>query len=97
MLGLVFLAYAEHRFESVPPEVESKASARRPVTPDDYRARSVLYVPYGARLSKLVSLPEAQDLGAGVDAAMTAIESRNAELRDVLPKGYQRLEKVDPG
>jgi type I restriction enzyme M protein len=93
VLGLIFLAYAEHRFEAVRPEVEAKASARRPVTPDDYRARSVLYVPDQARLSRLVSLPEGHDLGAGVDAAMTAIESHNPELRDVLPRGYQRLEK----
>jgi hypothetical protein len=44
VLGLIFLAYAEHRFEQVRAEVEAKATARRPVTPDDYRARSVLFV-----------------------------------------------------
>ena len=54
ILGLIFLAYAEHRFESVRPELEAKATARRPVTPDDYRARSVLFVPEEARLSYLV-------------------------------------------
>ncbi|TDT14783.1 HsdM-like protein [Ilumatobacter fluminis] len=42
VLGLIFLAYAEHRFEQVRPEVEANASARRPVTPDSYKARSVL-------------------------------------------------------
>lgn len=51
VLGLIFLAYAEHRFEQVRPEHEAKATARRPVTADDYRARSVLFVPSGARLS----------------------------------------------
>ena len=45
VLGLIFLAYAEHRFEQVRPELEAKATARRPVTADDYRARSVLFVP----------------------------------------------------
>jgi len=93
VLGLIFLAYAEHRFEQVRPEVEAKATARRPVTPDDYRARSVLFVPDEARLSHLVNLPEKQDLGAAVDTAMRLVETHNAELRDVLPKGYQRLEK----
>lgn len=36
-------------------------------------------------------LPEKQDLGAAVDAAMRLIETHNTELKDVLPKGYQRL------
>ncbi|MEJ7690524.1 MAG: hypothetical protein WKF76_08930 [Nocardioidaceae bacterium] len=42
VLGLIFLAYAEHRFDQVSPDLEAKASARRPVQPDDYKARSVL-------------------------------------------------------
>ena len=93
VLGLIFLAYAEHRFEEVRPELEVKATARRPVTADDYKARSVLYVPDEARLSMLVELPEAADLGAAVDAAMRDMETHNPELKDVLPKGYQRMEK----
>jgi len=93
VLGLIFLAYAEHRFEQVRPEVEAKATARRPVTPDDYRARSVLFVPTPARLSHLVGLPEKDDLGGAIDEAMRLIESLNPDLRDVLPKGYRRLEK----
>ena len=93
VLGLIFLAYAEHRFDAIRPEVEAKATARRPVSVDDYRARAVLYVPDEARLSYLVGLPEGHDLGAAVDVAMRAIETHNLELKDVLPKGYQRLEK----
>lgn len=85
VLGLIFLAYAEHRFEAVRPELEAHATARNPVTPDDYRARSVLFVPKVARLSGLVDLPEGEDLGASVDAAMKAVEAANPELRDVLP------------
>ncbi len=93
VLGLIFLAYAEHRFEQVRPELEAKASARRPVTPDDYRARSVLFIPQEARLSHLVNLPERENLGSAVDAAMRLVETHNTELKDVLPKAYQRLEK----
>lgn len=93
VLGLIFLAYAEHRFEQVRPELEAKATARRPVTPDDYRARSVLFISEEARLSYLVNLPEKEDLGAAVDTAMRLVETDNTELKDVLPKGYQRLEK----
>lgn len=93
MLGLIFLAYAEFRFEQVRPELEAKATARRPVTPDDYRAKSALYVPDTARLSHLVDLPESQNLGKAIDEAMKTIEEANPELRDVLPRGYQRMEK----
>lgn len=94
VLGLIFLAYAEYRFDQVSPELETKATARRPVTPDDYRARSVLYVPEKARLSRLVNLPESANLGAEVDEAMRLIEVHNTELTDVLPRGFQRLEKA---
>ena len=80
VLGLIFLAYAEHRFEQVRPELEAKATARRPVTADDYRARSVLFVPDAARLSGLVSLPEGENLGKAIDEAMKAVEAANPEL-----------------
>ena len=93
ILGLIFLAYAEHRFEAVRPELEAKATARRPVGPDDYRARSVLFLPDEARLSALVDLPEGEDLGEAVDGAMAAIEAHNPELNGVLPRGYRRLQR----
>lgn len=93
ILGLIFLAYAENRFDGVRPELEAKATARRPVTPDDYRARSVLFVSEKARLSYLARLPEGEDLGEALDTAMRLIETHNPELKDVLPRGYQRLQK----
>jgi type I restriction enzyme M protein len=93
ILGLIFLAYAEHRFEAVRPELETKATARRPVTPDDYRAKSVLYISEEARLSYLVHLPEDEDLGEALDTAMRLVETHNPELKGVLPRGYQRLPK----
>lgn len=77
-LGLIFLAYAEQRFEAVRPELEAEASVRNPVTPDDYRARSVLYLAEeGVRLSFLVRLPEQEDLGAALDTAMRLVEAHN--------------------
>lgn len=93
VLGLVFLAYAESRFEAVRPELEARATARNPVTPADYRAKSVLYLPEESRLSALVHLPEGEDLGKAVDEALKAIETANPELKDILPRGYQRLER----
>lgn len=93
VLGLVFLAYAENRFEAVRGMVESKASARNPATAADYKARSVLYVPDESRLSSLVDLPEGDDVGKATDDAINAIEAANPELKDILPRGYRKLER----
>jgi len=93
ILGLIFLAYAEHRFEAIRREMEAKATARRRVGPDDYRTRSVLFISEEARLSYLVNLPEEANLGEALDAAMRQVEQHNPELKDVLPRGYQRLQK----
>jgi type I restriction enzyme M protein len=38
VLGLIFLAFAEHRFNERRPELELKATERRPVSADDFRA-----------------------------------------------------------
>lgn len=93
VLGLVFLAYAENRFEVVRGEVEAKASPRNPSTIADYKAKSVLYVPDESRLSSLVDLPEGVDVGKATDYAIKAIEAANPELKDVLPRAYQKLER----
>lgn len=93
VLGLVFLAYAENRFETVRAAVEAKATARNPATIADYKAKSVLYVPDESRLSHLVDLPEGNDIGKAVDEAIKAIEAANPELKDILPRGYQKLER----
>jgi type I restriction enzyme M protein len=74
VIELIFLAYAEHRFEQVRPELEAKATARRPVTPDDYRARSVLFISEESRLSYLVHLPEKEDLGAASSVASNEVQ-----------------------
>ena len=94
VLGLVFLAYAENRFEAIRGEVEAKSSARNPVTIADYKAKSVLYVPDESRLSYLNDLPEGDDIGKAVDDAIKAIEATNPELKDILPRGYQKLERL---
>ena len=62
------------------------------MTVADYKAKSVLYVPDESRLSHLVELPEGADVGKAVDEAIKAIEAANPELKDVLPRGYQKLE-----
>jgi len=58
VLGLILLAFTEHRFDELKPELELKATERRSVSADDFRAHGVLFVPEIARLSWLVDLPE---------------------------------------
>ncbi len=93
VLGLIFLAFAEHRFDAVRPEVEAKSTDRRPASADDYRALGVVFVPENARLSWLVDRAEWEDVGRNVDVAMDAVEAINTDLRGVLPRGYAKLEK----
>jgi len=57
----------------------------------DYQARGVLYLPEEARFRTLVDLPEGENIGAAVNAAMRAIEGANSDLKDVLPETYNRL------
>ena len=63
-------------------------------SPADYKAKSVLYIPEASRLSYLVDLPEGEDLGKAVDEAIKGIETYNPELKDVLPRGYSRLDRA---
>ncbi len=91
MLGLVFLRYADHRFRAARGEIEGGGSARRKIGAANYQARGVLYLPEEARFQALIDLPEGENVGAAVNAAMRAIEDANPGLKDVLPRTYNRL------
>lgn len=92
VLGLIFLRYADHKFALA--EKELARPGRRPSGKADYQARGVLYLPGTARFSRLLNLPEGEDVGRAINDAMKAIETDNEELRDVLPKTYKRLENA---
>lgn len=47
--------------------------------------------PPAARYTKLLALPEGENIGKAVNEAMKAIEADNEELKGVLPKSYTRL------
>ena len=97
VLGLIFLRYADHKFAQAEKEIEAERVARaggrrqRPITRDDYHARGVLYLPDQARFQRLVELPEGENIGRAINDAMKAIEADNPDLKDVLPKTYNRL------
>jgi type I restriction enzyme M protein len=94
VLGLVFLRYADHKFQAAARELAGTISGRRTIGPADYQARGVLYLPEAARFSALITLPEGANIGAAINDAMRAIEAENPDLKDVLPKTYNRFENA---
>lgn len=94
VLGLIFLRYADYRFSDVEKELAGKTSGRRKIGPADYQARGVMYLPDEARFSALLQLPEGENIGLSINEAMRSIEAKNTDLRDVLPKTYNRLDNA---
>jgi len=94
VLGLIFLRYADHKFSHAEQELARKATGRRRIGKTDYHARGVLYLPPEARFSQLLTLPEGANIGRAINDAMKAIEAENPDLKDVLPKTYNRLENA---
>lgn len=96
ILGLIFLKFADGRFKKAQEELKREQSLvnstrQRPIFPDDYKARGVMYVPEKATYSYLISLPENENLGKAVNEAMKAIEEENRDLAGVLPQNYTTL------
>src|SRR3954468_18064363 len=92
ILGLIFLRFAEVRFAKQRTKLEKvAASSRRGSRIDDpaaYHAEGILYLPIEARFDYLLNRPEAENIGAKVNAAMRDIEKQNPQLGGVLPKTY---------
>ena len=92
VLGLIFLRFAEVRFAFQRARLEkADASSRRGCLleePAAYNAEGILYLSRESRFDYLLSLPEAENIGAKVDAAMRDIEKYNPQLAGVLPKTY---------
>lgn len=93
VLGLIFLRYADHRFGAAQKEIEGKSTGRRKIGPADYQAKGVLYLPEEARFSSLLKLPEGSNIGQAINDAMRAVEAENRDLKDVLPKSFNRVDK----
>jgi type I restriction enzyme M protein len=93
VLGLIFLRFADYKFTLAKNEIEKQQmSGRRGITKADYQAKGVLYLPEKARFSYLLNLSEGENIGKAINDAMKAIEMENEDLKDVLPKTYNRLE-----
>ena len=96
VLGLIFLRYADFRFSLAEQQIRAerakhRGGRQRPAGKADYHARGVLYLPDEARYKTLLNLPEGENIGQAISNAMKAIEAHNPDLKDVLPKTYNRL------
>ncbi len=106
VLALLFLRYAYSRYKMVEAEILQDRPMRggrvMPVEPNDFVAKSALYLPREAQFDYLVNLPEniidqnlktkdGQDinsLGEAVNYAMQLVEDQSEQLTGVLPKTY---------
>ena len=94
VLGLIFLRYADQKFTDAEKKMPKQASGRRKIGKSDYQAQGVLYLPGKARFSYLLNLPEGADIGKAINEAMKAMEADNENLKDVLPKTYNSIDKT---
>jgi type I restriction enzyme M protein len=93
VLGLIFLRYADHKFTKAKGKFTNQGTGRRTIGKADYQSLGVLHLPESARFSTLLNLPEGADIGKAINDAMKAIEADNDDLKDVLPRTYNRLDK----
>jgi len=105
VLGLIFLRYADYKFQNAQKEFEGSGqigSRRRTISKADYHAKGVLYVPEQARFSYLLKLPEGNRSSAscnrrvrscnGGPRSASAIARVSAPNPTVLPFGLLRAE-----
>lgn len=95
VLGLIFLRFADYKFTVAKNKIENELknkNSRMGIKKEHYQSKGVLYLPDESRFSNLLDLPEGANIGRAVNDAMKYIEAENRELKDVLPKTYNRLE-----
>lgn len=101
VLGLIFLRFADFKFQQADLRLrEGKAREdsramkmrERKLTPEDYQALGIIYLPEIAQYSYLLNLPEDRNIGRAIDKAMKAIEETNPSLKGVLPRSFTKLD-----
>lgn len=103
VLGLIFLRYAEYRYEMAKARLKEmdaeQGESRRRRSRDSslkhrIQAEGAMYVPDKALFSNLLKLSEDSDLGQAVNDAMKALEKENEAIRDALPTTYTRFDNT---
>ena len=87
IVGLIFLRYIscafEKKYDALVAEGEGFEDDR-----DAYESENIFFVPEAARWSTIAAAAHTPEIGKVIDNAMTAIESENKKLTNVLPKNY---------
>lgn len=87
IVGLIFLRYIscafEKKYDALVAEGEGFEDDR-----DAYESENIFFVPEAARWSTIAAAAHTPEIGKVIDNAMTAIESENKKLKNVLPKNY---------
>ena len=105
ILGLIFLRYADYKFNQAQKEL-IRASKTKPekgtmdvyiprrkkVSPSDYQSKGVIFLPENAQYSYILNLPESKNIGKALYDAMKAIEDENDDLKGVLDIEYSEIE-----
>lgn len=94
VLALIFLRFADQKFEKVAKELENQSSRRREPGPNDYKAKGCVYLAPEARWNYLKSLREGDNVGFEINRAMDLIMEHNEDLKGVLPKTFNRFQSV---
>jgi len=96
VLGLIFLRYAEYRFEMAKERIAAKKSSRRRGgdIKTAIQAEGAMYIPDGALYSNLLELPDGADVGKAINDAMKALEAENEALKDTLPKTFTKFDNA---
>ena len=96
VLGLIFLRYAYSRFKFVEGEILKDRPMRNgrvlPVSADDFKAKSAIFLPEEARYEYLLNLPDNADMGQALNRAMELVEAQSSQLKGILPKNYNILQ-----
>lgn len=90
VLGLIFLKFADIRFTRATEEIEKEG---RTPSKDRYHAKRVIYLTENAHYKFLLHQSESANIGALLNEAMDDVEENNEDLRGVLPRDFQRVEK----
>ncbi len=91
VLGLIFLRYADKRFDEAHKALLKKGFDADELDETDYQAEGVVYLPESARFGSLLQLTEGDNVGKALNEAMLLIEGGNTELKGVLPRSYNKL------
>ena len=95
VLGLIFLRYAYSRFKFVEGEILKNRPMRNgrvmPVSAEDFKAKSAIFLPEEARYDYLLNLPDSEDMGKAINHAVELIEEQSVQLKGILPKNYTIL------